>query len=138
MKSGFHDAIALLGRVLLAGLFIYGGIEKIPNYAPTARLMTSHGVPGALLPAVIALELGGGLALIFGFLTRLVGAALAVYSAAAILIFIVPPANQVMTIVALAETAMIGGLLAVVASGAGRFSMDRLLFRPRGNPFGIS
>lgn len=138
MKSGFFDAIALLGRILLAALFIYGSIGKISNYPQTAQLMSSHGIPGALLPAVIALELGGGLALVIGFLTRLVAAALAVFSAAAILIFIVPPANPVMTIVALAETAMIGGLLGLVAAGAGRISADRWLFRPRGNPLGIS
>lgn len=129
MKSGFYDLVAALGRLLLAAIFVHAGIEKIGNYAQTAQLMSAHGVPGALLPAVIALELGGGVALALGLLTRLVAAALAVFSAAAICIFLLPPANQTMTIVAFAELAMIGGLCGYVANGAGRFGLDRVLFR---------
>ena len=126
MNNSFYDASALLGRVLIAAIFIYAGIGKILGYAPTAQLMNAHHVSGHLLPAVIVLELGGGLALAFGLLTRLVAAILAVYSVAAIAIFLLPPANQLMTILVLAETGMIGGLLSYVASGAGRFSVDRL------------
>lgn len=128
MKSTFNEAIATLGRVLLALIFIFAGIGKVMNYGQTALLMSAHGVAGALLPAVIALELFGGLALAFGFLTRLVAAGLAIYSVAAIVIFLLPPTNQLVVILVLAEVAMIGGLLSYVAAGGGRFSMDRILF----------
>jgi putative oxidoreductase len=128
MKPGFYDLCALLGRVCIAAIFIFGGITKITGYTQIAQLMNAHHVSGHLLPLVIALELLGGLALILGAFTRLVGAALAVYSVAAITIFLLPPANQMMMILVLAEVGMIGGLLSYVASGAGRFSMDRAFF----------
>lgn len=129
MKNSCYDIQAFLGRVLIALIFLYGGSEKIAGYAQTAQLMNAHHVSGYLLPAVIALELGGGLALVFGVLTRLVAAALTLYSVAAIAIFLLPPANQTVLILVLAEVGMIGGLLSYVASGGGRYSLDHILFR---------
>jgi putative oxidoreductase len=128
MKSTFYDSLATIGRVLIAFIFIAAGIGKVMNYGQTIQLMSAHGLAGALLPAVIALELFGGLALAFGFLTRLVTAGLAIFSVAAITIFLLPPPNQQGMILVLAEIAMIGGLLSYAAAGGGRFSMDRILF----------
>ncbi|MBU6422241.1 MAG: DoxX family membrane protein, partial [Gammaproteobacteria bacterium] len=119
MKTGLHDSLALLGRLLVAAIFIYGGIDKSLNFGLFGGLMSAHHVSGHLLPAVIALELGGGLALILGLLTRLVAAVLAVYSIAAIVLFLLPPANNVMLILVLAEIGMIGGLVSYLANGAG-------------------
>jgi len=124
MKNNLYDSLALLGRVLIAIIFIYGGIGKITGYAQTAQLMQAHHLSGHLLPLVIALELLGGLALILGAFTRLVAATLAIYSVAAIWIFLLPPANQMMLITVLAEIGMVGGLLSYIASGPGRFSLD--------------
>lgn len=129
MKPVIYDAVAALGRILLAAIFVYAGIEKIHGYAGTAHLMSAHGIPGALLPAVIALELGGGLALALGVLTRAVAAALAAFSVAAICIFLLPPANSLLAVLVFAEFAMVGGLCGYAANGAGRFAVDRLLFR---------
>ena len=54
------DKIINLGaRILLAQLFLVAGLQKIPNYAGTQGYMEAMGVPGALLPLVIALEIGG-------------------------------------------------------------------------------
>ncbi len=128
MQSDFNDALTALGRVLLAVIFIYAGYSKIGGYAQTAGYMAAHHVAGGLLPAVIALELIGGLALAFGVLTRLVAAALAVYSIAAIVIFLLPPANHMGLILALAELAFVGGLCDFAARGGGRFSVDHALF----------
>jgi len=134
MRSNFYATVAMVGRILIAIIFIYGGIGKIMHYAQTTHLMTAHGVAGVLLPAVIALELLGGLALAVGALTRLVAAALAIYSVAAIIIFLLPPANPMIVILVLAELATIGGLCSYVAAGAGRFSVDRILFgKTQGN-----
>ncbi len=44
--------------------------EKITGYAGTQQYMEAMGVPGFMLPLVILLEFGGGLAILFGFLTR--------------------------------------------------------------------
>lgn len=59
-----HQRIALLGRILLASLFMLGGINKIMNYGDTLASMTEAGMPWAalLLPLTIAFEIiGGGL-----------------------------------------------------------------------------
>ena len=129
MKNNFNDWFALIGRVLVALIFLFGAALKIKGYAQTARLMSAHHVSGHLLPLVIALELGGGLALVFGFLTRVIAACLAVYSVAAIAIFLLPPANQLMWILVLAELGMVGGLVSYLRSGPGRFSLDHALFK---------
>ena len=57
-----------LGRAIVASLFVLGGVNKILNYAPTLAFMQDVGLPASqvLLPLTILLELGGGLALVFG------------------------------------------------------------------------
>ena len=52
------------GRVLISSIFVMAGISKISCYAGTQGYMESMGVPGALLPLVILLEIGGGLAVL--------------------------------------------------------------------------
>lgn len=132
MKTIWYDILALLGRLLIAVIFVYGGIEKIMGYAQTAQFMNAHHVSGYLLPAVIALELGGGLALAFGILMRLTAALLAAFSIASIAIFLLPPADHAMLLLVLAELAMIGGLVSYIAYGAGGLSLDRFWFKKRG------
>ncbi|MGD8875847.1 MAG: DoxX family membrane protein, partial [Gammaproteobacteria bacterium] len=61
----------LTGRILVSAIFIMAGINKISGYAGTQGYMESMGVPGALLPLVILLELGGGLAVLLGWQTRI-------------------------------------------------------------------
>ena len=60
---------SLLGRLGLSLIFILSGWGKIAAYAGTQQYMDAAGVPGALLPLVIALELGGGLAILAGVAT---------------------------------------------------------------------
>ncbi len=59
----------IVARILLAQIFLLAGISKITSsgYAGTQQYMEAFGVPGMLLPLVILLEIGGALALIFGF-----------------------------------------------------------------------
>lgn len=132
MKTFWQDILALLGRVLVAVIFVYGGIDKSLHFSLIAQLMNNHHVSGNLLPAVIALELAGGLALVLGLLTRLAAAVLAAFSVAAILLFLVPPANSLLLTLILAELGMIGGLVSYIAYGAGRFSLDRIWFKKPG------
>lgn len=119
------------GRVLLALIFVVAGYMKIVGYAGTAAYMTSRHVPSILLPLVIALELGGGIALAIGFLTRLIAGMLALFSFLAIVLFLLPPTSQQGFIMILAELAMIGGLLDFAARGAGPVSVDALRERGR-------
>ncbi len=58
----------LVARIMLPVLFIVAGYGNLGDaYAGTQQYMQAMGVPGALLPLTILLELGGGLAILFGF-----------------------------------------------------------------------
>lgn len=113
------------GRVLLASLFVVAGAGKIAGYEGTAGYMTAMGVPAMLLPLVIALELGGGLALIAGFQTRIVAFLLAGFSIVSAAIFHSNFADQVQQVMFLKNLAIAGGLLLLVANGPGALAIDK-------------
>ncbi|UJB33093.1 DoxX family protein [Chromobacterium sp. Beijing] len=117
--------ITLLARVLLAQVFILAGIGKLgAGYAATQGYMAAMGVPGFLLPLVIALEIGGGLALALGVQARWVALLLAGFSVASALLFHWEPGNSQQMIQLTKNLAMAGGLLMVFAHGAGKLSWD--------------
>lgn len=62
--------IELLACILMGHIFLLAGLNKIDAYQGTQAYMDSMGIPGALLPLVIALEIGGALVVIVGFKTR--------------------------------------------------------------------
>jgi putative oxidoreductase len=72
-----HALVSLIARILLSAIFIMSGFGKITGYAATAAYMEQLGVPGVLLPAVIAVELLGGLAILFGIWSRYAALSLA-------------------------------------------------------------
>jgi putative oxidoreductase len=115
----------LVGRVLIAVLFVLSGWGKIGGYAGTQGYMQSAGVPGGLLPLVILVELGGGLAIIAGFYTRVVAVLLAGFSVLAALLFHTG-ADQIQQIMFMKNVGLAGGFLFLVANGAGRLSIDHL------------
>ena len=116
----------LLGRLLLAALFVLEGWSKIRGYAPAAAYMERYSVPGALLPAVIALELGGGLLLAIGWQTRLAALALAAFCVLAAVLFHANLADRSQLLHFEKDLAIAGGLLALFAFGAGRYSVDAM------------
>lgn len=117
--------ITLLARVLLAQVFFLAGIGKLgAGYAATQGYMAAMGVPGFLLPLVIALEIGGGLALALGVKARWVALLLAGFSVASALLFHWEPGNSQQMIQLTKNLAMAGGLLMVFAYGAGTLSWD--------------
>ena len=122
-----QNTAELTGRILMATLFVLAGAGKIAQYAGTQQYMAAMGVPGALLPLVIATELGGGLLLIAGFQTRLVALALAGFSLVSAVIFHHNLADQTMFIMFFKNVAMAGGFLIIAAHGPGAFSVDRRL-----------
>jgi putative oxidoreductase len=75
------------GRALLAFLFVSAGISKIFTWRAVEGYMASKGVPGVLLPLVVAVEIGGGLGLMFGFFVPWAAGALAGFCALAALLF---------------------------------------------------
>ncbi len=118
----------LAGRLLIALIFVGAGWSKIGGYEGTQQYMESVGVPGALLPLVIFVELGGGLAIVLGLLTRLGALGLAVFSIASAVLFH-GGADQVQQIMFMKNLAMAGGLLFLIAHGAGAISLDARLFK---------
>ncbi|MGQ0587231.1 MAG: DoxX family protein [Gammaproteobacteria bacterium] len=119
-----YDVGELAGRVLISAIFILAGASKIGGYAGTQAYMESQGVPGVLLPLVIATELGGGLLVLLGLWTRLAAFALAGFSALAALLFHANFGDPMQQILFMKDFAMAGGFLFLVAHGAGAFSVD--------------
>lgn len=116
--------VNLAGRILLAHIFLLAGLNKISGYSGTQGYMEAMGVPGELLPLVILLEIGGALALIAGWQTRLAAYALAVFCVVSALIFHSNLGDQMQMILFMKNWAMAGGLLVLAANGAGAFSLD--------------
>lgn len=116
----------LAGRILLAVIFIVAGFGKITGYAGTAAYMASKGVPGALLPLVILLELGGGIAIVLGFQTRIVALVLAAFCVVAGVIFHFEPGNQGQMINFMKNIAIAGGFLVLAQVGAPWLSVDAM------------
>ena len=119
-----NDFIELGGRVLLAALFIPAGFSKISGYEGVQGYMEAMGVPGVLLPLVIILEIGGGIALLVGLKTKWMALALAGFTLVAAVLFHYQPADQIQMILFMKNIAVTGGLALLVAIGGGKFSAD--------------
>ena len=115
---------APLGRLLIALIFVFSGIGKIGQYAGTQAYMDSMGVPGFLLPAVIALEILGGFAIILGWHTRLAAFLLAGFSLLSAILFHNNFGDQMQMIMFLKNLALAGGFLMIMSLGAGPYSID--------------
>jgi putative oxidoreductase len=127
INSNVTLAVAsLVGRVLLSAIYLVSGFSKLAAPAATIGYITSAGLPFAPLGLTIAVvvEILGGAALIVGYRTRFVAAVLAVFTVATALGFHSNLADQSQFIHFFKNIAMTGGLLQVVAFGAGRFGLD--------------
>ena len=116
------------GRLLIGLPFAMSGFGKLSAAGPTRQFIEAAGLPFPLLALAIAIvvELGGGLALIFGYRTRFVAAVLAVFSVATALSFHTNFADQNQMIHFLKNVMITGGLLQIVAFGSGALSVDNL------------
>ncbi|MEA3183386.1 MAG: putative oxidoreductase [Gammaproteobacteria bacterium] len=114
----------LVGRVLLSVLFLLSGLGKLGAYAATAGYMASVGVPGALLPLVIAVEILGSVAILLGWQTRVVALLLAGFTLATGVLFHNNFADQVQMIMFLKNLSITGAFLMLAANGAGALSLD--------------
>jgi putative oxidoreductase len=122
-----RDVALLVSRVLLALMFVIAGWGKIGGYAGTQGYMEAMGVPGAVLPLVILLELGGGLAIVLGLFTRSIAVLLAGFTLMAAFLFHYQPAEQMQMLMFMKNLSIAGGFLALAAAGAGAFSLDARL-----------
>jgi putative oxidoreductase len=119
-----QNAADLLGRILISLIFLLSGLHKIGGYTATQGYMAAMGVPGALLPLVIALEVGGAIAIILGYRTKLFAFLFAGFSIVSALLFHRALGDQVQFIMFMKNLAMAGGFLFLVARGAGDWSLD--------------
>lgn len=126
------NAAGLLARVMLAFIFVMAGYSKIGGYAGTAAFMESRGVPGILLPLVIATELGLGLLLLVGYQARLAALGLAGFTLVAGYMFHFVPGNQGEMTHFFKNVAITGGMLAIFAQGGGAYALDNVLARRSG------
>lgn len=122
----------LLGRVLLAIIFILSGYNKIGGFEQTAGYMASKGLPmtDLLLVLTIAIELGGGLMIALGLYARWAAALMFLFLIPVTLIFHAPwgaPAAEVQmqSIQFMKNLAIMGGVLYVAAFGSGPYSLKR-------------
>ncbi len=131
MNDSYKTYVSVLGRLLLALMFILSGVGKLGNIQGTAAFIASGGLPAptVLAVAVGALELFGGLALVVGYQVRLVGLALALFTVAASVVFhaywSAPAAQQfVAQLLFMKNISVAGGMLLISALGAGPLSID--------------
>jgi putative oxidoreductase len=126
--------LPFLGRLLIGLPFAMSGLGKLAAYSQTTAMIAAVGLPVPPLAYAVAVvvELGGGLLLVAGYQTRLVATALAVFAIATAVSFHSNFADQNQMIHFLKNVMMAGGLLQIVAFGAGGFSLDRRFSDNRG------
>ena len=127
-----QDVIALVGRILIAYLFIPAGFGKLMGFAGTVGYVASSGLPLPQVGAALAIlvELGVGIAFLLGYKTRFAAIVLAVFTVLAAVFFhkywAVPEAMKMMQQINFNKNiAIAGGLLAFAAFGPGRLSVDK-------------
>jgi putative oxidoreductase len=130
-KLFMNNALNLIGRILLAALFLPAGLSKLSGFEGTVGYIGSVGLPIASVAAAaaIAVEILGSVALIVGFQTRITSAVLAVFTIVASVFFhafwaAAPEQAFVQQLLFFKNIGVIGGLLVLVSSGAGAWSID--------------
>jgi putative oxidoreductase len=119
------DLAALLARLLLSFIFVMEGMIKLGDMAGTVSYMRDYGVSPRLLPLVVLTELGGGLCVALGLLTRMAAIALAGFCLLTAWFFHTDFANQMQLIQFTKNLAIAGGFLILAVHGPGRFALDR-------------
>ncbi len=123
-QANTDATVALIARALLAYIFIVAGWGKLTAYSATVGYMESMGVPGAMLPLTILVELGGGLALLLGFQARFAAFGLGVFSLITAFLFHGGAEDGINF---MKNFAMAGGLFFLMLHGAGKFSVDHMI-----------
>lgn len=124
------DATIMVGRVLMAYVFVVAGWGKLTGFSATEQYLQHLGIPALLVTPTILLEIGGGIALVLGFFTRWTALALAAFCVATAVLVHFHPGDQGQMINFMKNINMTGGFLILSACGAGRLSFDAMLNLP--------
>lgn len=122
-----QNLLLLLGRICLSAVFLWAGTAKLLNWKGTVEYMKMKGMPTSLLPAAVLLQIVGGVSVLLGYQAR-IGAAL-------LIVFLIPAAVKMHNFwdvtgpekvtektLFMKDVATLGGLLLILAWGAGRFA----------------
>lgn len=123
-QANTDATLAVIARVLMAYIFIAAGWGKLTAYSATVGYMESMGVSSAMLPLTILVELGGGLALLFGFQARFAALGLGIFSLITAFLFHGGVEDGINF---MKNFAMAGGLFFLMLHGAGKFSVDHVI-----------
>jgi len=133
LQTPVQNSLSLVGRLLLAVMFLLAGSGKLTGFSGTVGYIASVGLPLPQLDAgaAVVIEILGGLALIVGYGTRTAALVLAIFTLVASYFFhpfwAVPLGQQMVTqLLFLKNIAVIGGLLTLAAWGAGAWSLDAM------------
>lgn len=132
IMSKASDFAYVIARILAVGLFFTSGLEKVFQYSQNVSEMAQNGVPSFFLPLVILLEVGGSVAIAFGFLTRFTSVFMAAFSIIAGFLFY-QGFTMPHLIVWLKNASCAAGFILLVLNGPGRWSLDHLISLKFGN-----
>jgi putative oxidoreductase len=119
-----RDGAILSGRLLIAALFLIEAWLQAADYAAAQGYLVANGIPAWLLPFALAAELGGGLAVALGIFTRLGAAVLAGFCLLTALLVHLDPSRPGEMVHFYKNLAIAGGLLVLVGTGPGAWSLD--------------
>jgi putative oxidoreductase len=134
VAPGWGDAILLLGRILIGGIFVQSGFDKLIGLGTFAAGLAARGLPAALVPVLASIgasvEFFGGLAIVFGLMTRYAALLMIAFVIVATLIshrfWVFGGAERRTQTVQFAKNvAIIGGFLFLFVTGGGRYRLDR-------------
>jgi len=127
-----QDGVALIGRILLAAMFVISGWGKLTGFAGTAGYISSQGLPLPELfaAAAIVIELGGGLLILLGWKARWAAIGLALFLVVITPLFHnfwgAPPEARMGQLINFQKNlSILGGMLLLYAFGPGRHSIDK-------------
>ena len=123
-KEMINNVSTLVGRVFIAIMFIMAGYSKIGGYEGTAGYMEAMGVPGMLLPVVIAVELIGGIAVLIGYQTKIAAFLLGGFTFLAAIIFHSNFGDQMQMILFTKNLAISGAFLLMFVHGPGQWAFN--------------
>lgn len=126
-KYHLKDTALLTGRLLLSVLFLHEGLTLATHFDAAAKAMAAQGIGLPLFVATLALQLGAGLSIASGLLTRLGAIGLGLFCLATATLFHTNLASQNELLNFEKDLAISGGMFVLAVAGAGRFSLDRLV-----------